>query len=61
MVRTEPGFWEGRLIWEVAGQESSTGRTVGPFVQIVSVDAPLGSRAYRHFARGILKASRPVF
>ena len=57
VVRTEPAIWEGRLLWEVAGDEG-TGRTVGPFVQTSSVDAPLGAGAYRDFARGIMKASR---
>ena len=61
VARTKADFWEGRLIWEVTGSQSGAGRTVGPLVQISSMDAPLGSRAYRHFARGILKVSQPAF
>ena len=61
VVRTEPDFWEGRLTWEVAGAQGGAGRTVGPLVQISSMDAPLGSGAYRRFARGILKVSQPAF
>ena len=61
VVRTRTDFWEGRLIWRVVGQESNAKRKVGPFVQTSSMDAPLGSRAYRRFARGILKVSRPLF
>ena len=61
VARTESYVWEGRLIWEVVGQESKAGRTVGPVVQISSVDAPLGPGAYRHFARDIVKVSQPTF
>ena len=61
VVRTESDVWEGRLTWEVVGQESGAGRTMGPLVRISSMDAPLGSRAYRHFARDILEVSQPAF
>ena len=60
VVRTEPAIWEGRLVWEVIGDEG-TGRTAGPVVEVSSADARLGAGAYRDFARGILKASRPGF
>ena len=60
VVRTEPSIWEGRLLWEVIGDEGA-GRTAGPFVQTSSVDAPLGAGAYRDFARGIVKTSWPKF
>ena len=60
VVRTDPAIWEGRLLWAVTGDHGAE-RTVGPFVQVSSVDAPLGAGADRDFARGILKASRPDF
>ena len=60
VMRTEPAAWEGRLVWEVVGDEG-TGRTAGPVVVVSSVDAPLSAGAYRFFARGILRASRPRF
>ena len=60
VVRTEPSLWEGRLVWEVIGDEGA-GRAAGPFVQTSSVDAPLGAGAYRAFARGIVKTSWPTF
>ena len=58
VVRTERSVWEARLAWGLVGSEGSG--SVGPFVQIVSSDAALGSRAYRHFARSILKVSQPA-
>ena len=60
VVRTEPAAWEGRLVWEVVGDEG-TGRTAGPVVVVSSVDARLSAGAYPLFARGILRASRPRF
>ena len=57
VVRTERSVWEARLNWGFVGSEGSG--SVGPFVRIVSSDAALGSRAYRHLARSILKVSPP--
>ena len=36
-------------------------RTTGPEVEIFGMDAPLGQGAYPHFARSLLKVSKPEF
>ena len=61
VVRTRTNVWEGRLRWRVIGEEADAGRKAGPFVKITSIDAPLGSGAYRRFARGVLKAGQAKF
>lgn len=55
VVRTDRSVWEARLTWTSA--DTKDDEAVGPFVQIVSMDAPLGLSAYRHFARSILEVS----
>ena len=61
VTRTEDYHWEARLAWGKAGRSDDGKRTTGPDVEIFGMDAPLGQGAYPHFARSLLKVSKPEF
>ena len=61
VTRTEDYHWEAHLTWRKTKRGKRAEPAIGPVVEIFGMDAPLGSGAYSHFVRSILKVSKPAF